>query len=332
MPPPRPLPILLLLPALTLEALEEWTDPHFGVRLKAEGIEPSVGRGDVSVLFEGRAAGGVRLGLRLFEEEAPADAVALRAAAKGSWERAKRKMLRPAEGDTPQPWILFHEPRLAVFEGMHLYAYFTRGRQAFEVHAWFDDGEGKSVESLRAAVAGFSMAPAEQGALLVKRFALEDAKSTDDPKVLLRAGAEYASGTKYRRTNRPLAAAALARARATMQPDTFTPEETWRLFEAGGSVQPTPREAIEWFARAEEAALKVAPENKPRERAAQSGYNLACSCSLAGELDAAFAALHRAFAHVKPVTDAHVSGDKDLDNCRRDPRWETFWRTRVKPG
>lgn len=330
--PPRPLPILLLLPALAAQALDEWSDPYFGITLKVAGIEAAVGRGDIAQVFDGRAAGGVRLTVRMVEEESAVDAVAMRAAVKAAWEKSKRKMERVSEGEGPQPWILLHETRLAVFEAKHLYAYFARGMQGFEVHAWLDDGEGKGDEALRAAVAGFSMAPGERGALLVRRIALEESKGTDDPKVLLLAGAEYARGAKYRRQNRPLAAKTLALARATMKEESYTPEELWWLFECGGSVQPTPNEAIEWFARAEQACERIPSENKQKERAAQSGYNLACSCSLAGDLDQAFAALDRAFTHVKPVTDAHVSGDKDLDNCRRDPRWEAFWRKRVKPG
>ncbi len=62
----------------------------------------------------------------------------------------------------------------------------------------------------------------------------------------------------------------------------------------------------------------------------QSAYNLACVCSLAKEIDDAFAALYRAYADGKPVADGHVSQDKDLENCRRDERWHAFWRDKVK--
>jgi hypothetical protein len=57
-------------------------------------------------------------------------------------------------------------------------------------------------------------------------------------------------------------------------------------------------------------------------------YDLACCYSLMGRLDDAFAALDKAWARAAdwgpPVTDDDLKGDKDLENCRKDPRWAKF--------
>jgi len=148
--------------------------------------------------------------------------------------------------------------------------------------------------------------------------------------VLLAAGREYLSGQRYRVRSPALAAKVLALARAAMKPDTFKPLETWTLYEYGGLAlaEDQPAQAISWHAQAEKAASKL-PEGADEHRR-QSAYNLACVCARAKKIDQAFAALYRAYEGGEPVTDAHVSQDKDLKNLRRDERWHAFWRDCVK--
>ena len=52
-------------------------------------------------------------------------------------------------------------------------------------------------------------------------------------------------------------------------------------------------------------------------------YNLACSYSLVGEIDSAFAALEKAAAlGYRDVR--HIEKDKDLDNLRKDKRYQNL--------
>jgi hypothetical protein len=110
-----------------------------------------------------------------------------------------------------------------------------------------------------------------------------------------------------------------------MKEDTFTPEQRWLLYESGGVARAAaPVEAAEWHAKAEEAA-KALEGPRRADRAAQSAYHLARALSQAERIDEAFAALRRAFSETKPVSAAQLSGDRALDNLRRDPRWPPLW-------
>ena len=308
-------------------------DAFWDVQYSAPGLKPLLAERSGELLFAGKCEGGVRLTIGVIESATLADAQRARAAAKVNWKKAGRKIEGLQEGDSPYPWALFAEPRLEVFTAQHGYAWVARGYHCFVIHAEVFERTDKSAEAIRAALRGLRLGERDQAAVLAARVGLERGIEPTDPVALYLAGVDYATGRRFRRTHTPLARRLLERARANLKPDTLEPADLWQLFETGGDSWMSepgrdPARAMVWFAAAEEAANKL--EEQRETRAAGSAYNLACAASLAGRIDEAFAALNRAYRDVKPVSDDHVSGDKDLENLRRDPRWETFWHAKVK--
>lgn len=306
----RALPALLLLAALAAAEEYRFEDSYFGVSYAIPNLQKGLPPSDPAVLFQGRA-GEVHVEIRVHESDHEIDLA--------GW--TKRIFGEAAEGESRRV-----EKRVVLegaFEEWHAHALFARGLHCFEVHAWSDERE-----AARRALDGLTVGADEGAGILARRIALEKGKSPLDPAVLLEGGLEYVHGLRFRRRNLPVAAGLLARARRLARPDDLTPEQWWTLFENGGLAHAeAPEKAAEWFGLAEKAAAKL--EKDAEACSAESAYNLACACSRAKRIDEAFAALHRAYAGAKPVTDAHLSSDPDLENLRRDDRWHAFWKEKV---
>lgn len=295
-------------------------DSFWGVRYAAPGLKKLLALGDPALLFRGKA-NGLAVEIRVHESAEQRTVEA--------WlEEAKTKRFAKAADRSEGPnWVRYKRTSLAGFHEHHQHTFLARGYHCFELHLRADREDATA--ALSAAANGFELAERAPGALLVARIAKEAGRPLDDPEVLLEAGEAYVTG-KYRVTNPALGQRVLKQARKSMKPDTFEPEQLWRLYEVGGMAlkDDAPLEAMEWHARAEEAADKL--ERNRVERKRQSAYNLACAASRAKRIDEAFAALYRAYDGGKPVTDGHVSDDRDLENLRKDERWHVFWREKVK--
>jgi hypothetical protein len=306
-------PLLLLLLLAPKDKLE---DAFWGFELALPGLKKVLALGDPALAYRGKS-GPLLVSIRVHESE--------KARAVAQWLEDSRKSERPRARDlvTGANWLVYKQKTLAGFDEHHGHAFFVRGAQCFELHvmAELEDATG----AIRGAFRAFTLRAQAPGTLLGYRIARELGRPLDDPEVLLRAGVEYVTGRSYGARNLSLAAKVLAQARAALKPGVYKPQQRWMLFEHGGlALRDKPAEAAEWHALAETAATDDAPRR-------QSAYNLACASSRAGKLDQAFAALHRAYSgDAKPVTDEHVSRDKDLENCRRDERWHEFWREKVK--
>ncbi|MHC4931035.1 MAG: tetratricopeptide repeat protein [Planctomycetota bacterium] len=300
-------------------------DPFWGIRYSAPELESLLTLGDIDLIFTGKCAGRVRVAIYVRESAQPRTAKEWRSM---EATRLRKRDVEFEEGDE----LLFVEkdaPGLQRHQGR---AFHTRGDHiCFEIQAQALRKTASSAAALRAALGGLKVEGEAHGTLQVLRAARQLGRGLDDPLVLLQAGQNYAQGKGALPPIPSLAVPVLTRARAVMKEDSLTPIQLWTLHVSGGRALialEKPKEAIAWYAEAEKAAHKL-PESR-EERAAISAYNLACACSLAGELDKAFEALHRAYERVKPVTDGQVSDDKDLENLRRDPRWHVFWQTKVK--
>jgi hypothetical protein len=308
-------------------------DSFWGLAYEAPGLKKSMSFGDFQEVFRGKCDGGVEVSIRVHESLEPRAAKSWRDEALEGWRKAGQKISQVDSGEDAGAWILLTRTGMAGFESRHGYAFFARGYHVFEVHAEVAERTAESDAALRAALTGLELAERADGTLLVARLSKQAGRHLDDPQLLLQAGYEYISGQMFGQTNLPLAARVLKRARRLATKDTYAPEELWALYEFGGIALLSPplrkaEEAMEWHGKAERAAKAVTQGGT--ERAAQSAYNLACACSLAGKLDEGFAALRRAYAKMKPVDDEKVSGDKDLENLRKDERWHAFWKECVK--
>jgi hypothetical protein len=295
-------------------------DSFWGVAYTTPGLKKLLALGDPGLIFRGKA-GDLAIAIRVYESETEKPVK--------SWlEEAKRKRFAKGVDLIAGPaWVRYKRTSLAGFHEHHQHSFFARGHHCFELHVRADREDATA--SLEAAATGFELAKQAPGTLLVARIARERGRPLDDPGVLLEAGGAYVTG-KYRMTIPALAQRVLKHARKTMKPDSYEPDQLWRLYEFGGLAlhDDAPLESMEWHARAEEAADKLQANRAESKR--KSAYNLACAASLAKRIDEAFAALYRAYDGGKPVTDSHVSADRDLENLRRDERWHAFWREKVR--
>lgn len=316
---------LLLLLAATAPAQGKkdykFTDAFWGVEYTAPGLRKTLALGDPAILFKGKCKGRIVVTIRVHEAEKPAAAKDWIAKRIASWERKKRALTDLVKGEH---FLHYKHKTLAGFEEHHGHAFFVRDHHCFELQAVADATDAAA--ALARAWGGLKLAEKAPGTMHVYRMAREKGRPLDDPEILLLAGREYVAGRLPIPT---LGARVFAHARALMKPDTYKPVQLWMLYEFGGmALHDKPAAAIEWHSLAEQAARKLTEGAGDRGR--RSAYNLACVCSLAGKLDDAFAALDRAFTGGKPVSDGHVSGDKDLEPLRKDERWHTFWREKVK--
>jgi tetratricopeptide (TPR) repeat protein len=302
-----------------------YEDPFWGIRYSAPELQSLLTLGDIDLVFTGKCAGRVRVAIYVRESAVPRTAKEWRAL---EAIRLRKQGVEFEEGDE----LLYLEKSASGLQRHHGRAFHSRGDHiCFEIRAQVLRKTASSAAALRAALGGIKVQSEAHGTLQVFRASRQLGRGLDDPLVLLQAGQDYAQGKGTLPPIPSLAVPVLTRARAVMKEDSFTPAQLWTLHASGGRAVMAlkkPKEAIDWYAEAEKAARKIPDSGE--ERAAISAYNLACACSLAGELDRAFEALHRAYERVKPVTDGQVSDDKDLENLRRDRRWHVFWQTKVK--
>jgi tetratricopeptide (TPR) repeat protein len=210
---------------------------------------------------------------------------------------------------------------------MHGYAYWVRGPRTFEVHASVSDKVEGSAEAIQTALKGFTLGPETGACVLAEMVSRRTQLQPDDPAVLGDAAKLYLQEDPYN-PQKPAIAAALLQAAIPKIPGSPVEKDALKTFEIHhdlGLALLTMRkadEAIGWFAKAVELAAKT---NEPGPRGGNALYNLACAQSVAGKLDDAFATLDKAFEKMPGVVSGdHLRKDPDLDNLRKDPRWEKF--------
>lgn len=314
---------LALLGAAWAQEPPGFEDAFWNVRYAAPGLRKTLAPADPAVLFKGKCSGDLTVTLTVHEAAEALDAEAWRKRFRAEWEKKKRKL----EGVVEEAGrIVFLEPKLAVFRAHHGYRFVPRGLHCFEIHVWIDDRTDGSGAAIAAALLDFEAGPDPGCGLLAARVALREGREPTDPRVLLAAGVEYLAGQSYGHVNPALAAGLLVRARASAKDDSFDADTRWKLLRYGGEALVAAgrgAEAVEWLGAAEKAASP--------ERAPGTAYALARACAAAERLDEAFDALDRAFAGAAPPVDkGRLSKEKELEVLRRDPRWEEFWKRRVR--
>ncbi|MHC4958965.1 MAG: hypothetical protein ACYTGN_11380 [Planctomycetota bacterium] len=300
---------LPLLAGLTAAAPEPVKDAFWGYEYRLEGMRRLLAIGDPALLMRGKA-GALALELRVHEAPKKLTPAQWTDALTKGWTR---KFERRADGFSyteSRAGFVTHVRRVLLVRDLH----------CFDLRL----ASGQSDAAFDAAAAGLKLAKRAPGTLMVMRVARESGRRPGDLDVLIDAGVEYVTGQTYRTVNFALAQRVFAQARARVDKEKAKKDRRWWLFEyAGHAFAEQPAEAF----RAHRKAEGFAPDADKRR---QSAYNAACAASRAKLLDEAFAALDRAYEGGKPVPDEHVSGDKDLENCRRDERWHAFWRKSVK--
>ena len=315
--------VLFLVGAAAAQDAPGFEDDFWNVTYRARALRLLLAPADPAVLLKARCAGDLTVTLTVHEAAEELDAEAWRKRFRAEWEKKGRK-LEAVEEKAGR--IVFEEPKLGVFRAHHGYRFVPRGLHCFEVHAWIDDRTEGSAAALAEALEGIEVGPDPGCGLVAARHAQREGRPATDPRVLLDAGIEYLAGQRYGQRNPALAAALLVRARGAAKEDTFDAEGRWKLLRYGGEALVAAgraKEAVSWLADAEAAATP--------ERAPETAYALARACTVAEDLDGAFAALDRAFSgDVPPADKARLSKEKELEPLRRDPRWEDFWKRRVR--
>lgn len=280
--------------------------------LAPAGLKKLITPTDPNVIFRGRAAGDVYVDLSV--REGVSNVAAIRKAT------VPKKGEGVREGEEPRPWIFYTIKKYGAFEEVHGHAFYARGPHWFEVHAWVTDKTPSAEKDIRAALDALKPGADPGCGLRACRVAAQHGREPLDPEVLMEAGRQYLADEQP-----ALAAGVLKRARAIAKPDSLKKEDEAALLRYGGLAllgTGEAGEAVKWLHDAEKAS--------EGEKAHEAAYDLARAAAVAGMLDDAFGALDRAFAEGLVVSKARLSREKELENARKDPRWEDFWMKRVQ--
>jgi len=307
-------------------------DKMWSLTYEARGLERGLSTPNPKKIFEGRAAGSVQIEIIVEEGPKKLDGKGWRKWLTDQMAAKKRALQNVEESKEGTATLIFNEMKLDIFNEHHGYAFYPRGFQCFVVHAYVADKTEKSGERIKQCLGGLKLGKGSGATMYEVIVAARDGLPLNDPRVTLKAGSAYAF---QKPGNLELATQVLERARKAMKEDTYKVEEQHALFFAGGYayLAKTPRDtkkAIEWLSKCEEIAKKL-PEQARASSQAGAAYNLACAYSLDGDTVKGFEALHRAFAEIMAVDKAHLDGDSDLDNLKKDQaNWDKFWKARVE--
>jgi hypothetical protein len=307
------------------------TDTYWGVTYALPNLEQKKGERQFGKLFDGRV-GRVQIEVGVFEFADQLSAKERRDADKKKWDDKHRPMDEYAQGDDPAPWATFVGEAPSGDKRRDGYAWFARGPRAFIVHAFAAlDAEG-GAEGVKAALSGLTVGPETGAAVLAQIAAKQHGLPWDDPGAMDAGAQQYlqdeaATGVPPR----PAIAEDLSKRAIAFLPGSrleMKPAAALQLHVTLSHAQMKQRkydEALATLTKCVDLATKTETSG-PSGAAVQ--YDLACCYSLMGRLDDAFAALGKAWARAAdwgpPATDDDLKTDKDLDNCRSDPRWAKF--------
>jgi tetratricopeptide (TPR) repeat protein len=307
------------------------TDTYWGVTYALPGLEQKKGDRQFGKLFDGKV-GRVQIEVGVFEYADRLSAKERRDADKKKWDDKHRVMTDYAQGDDPAPWATFVGEAPSGDKRRDGYAWFARGPRAFVVHAFAAlDAEG-GAEGVKAALGGLTVGEETGAAVLAQVAARGRGLPWDDPGAMNDGAQQYmqdesASGV----APRPLIAEDLVRRAIALLPGSRLDDKPAAALALHVTLSHAQMklskfdDALATLTKCVELATKTDTAG-PSGAAVQ--YDFACCYSLMGRLDEAFAALDKAWARAAdwgpPVTDEELKNDKDLENCRKDPRWAKF--------
>ena len=311
------------------------SDPYWGVTYDLAEVEEKKGERQAGKLFDG-AAGRVQVEIGIWEFADELTAKDRRDAEKKKWDEKKREMKDAAQGDDPAPWITFEETSPSGSMRRHGYSWTVRGCRAFVVHAHCGaDAEG-GAEGVKAALAGLKVGAETGAAVFVQVVSKQNEMPYDDPGVLDAAARNYLDDKATLGARPAIAEALLLRAIENLpgSPLERKPAGMLQLHEDLAIAQMKLKKYDPSVATLTKCLDLATKTEQPGPDGARVQYNLACAWSLAGKLDDAFAALEKAFpaAAWAPTPLDHAKKDEDLENCRKDPRWQKFLEAHAAAG
>ena len=311
------------------------SDPYWGITYELPEVEEKKGERQAGRLFDG-SAGRVQVDIGIWEYADELSAKDRRDAEKKKWEEKKREMKDAAQGDDPAPWITFVETSPSGSLRRHGYSWTVRGCRAFVVHAHVSAEAEGGADGVKAALLGLKVGPETGAAVLVQVVSKAKEMPYDDPGVLDEAARNYLDDKATLGARPAIAEFLLRRAFENLagSPLERKPGDVLQLHTDMAIAQMKLKRYDDSIATLIKCVDLATKTDRPGPNGALVQYNLACAYSLAGKLDDAFATLEKAFpaAEWAPTTVEHAKTDTDLDNCRKDPRWQAFLDARAKAG
>jgi tetratricopeptide (TPR) repeat protein len=228
----------------------------------------------------------------------------------------------------PRTRILFVEPGDGDRAGQHGYAFYPRWQQCFSVHIHHvREKRATSREAIEKALANLEMNEAADRFKLAHLLALRSNKDPRLPLVLVEAAVDYMQEGPFK--NEPLAIRAAGVAFQTAVETKPDDQTFWQVAFTAGSIQIANRrwkDAIASWTKCVELA-KTRPNPAHEESLAR--YNLACTYSRMGRLEAGFEQLEASMALGSEAERAnlreHAQKDPDLAKLRTDARWKQLF-------
>ncbi len=296
-------------------------DLYWGYTLRFPTLRPLLLLGPRHQLIEAKTKDGIRVRLFVHESEAERTGIEWRTDAVARWKQNKRALLDLVE---KRDRVFFREKKYGAFLAEHAYAYFVRGHQCFELHAWIDDRTSDSAKRIEKLIAAFKYDKDPGCGLRALDAAMQRSVSVMDKQAMVEGGIAYMAASPRGPAIPALAARILQR--AAKLPGALDSDLAWAMHFYGGQAlahTAAYKTAAAWLAKAE------ATTDAAKQGAA--AWEGARALARGGDQDGAFAALHRAFANGRqPVNKLTLSKDKALHSLREDPRWEQFWRQKVE--
>jgi tetratricopeptide (TPR) repeat protein len=306
-------------------------DPYWGVTYEFPGLEEKKAEQRAGILFSGRA-GRVQVEIGVWEHPDELTARERRETETKKWMEKKRPMEDFAQGEDPVVWATWIGEAPSGGKRFEGRSWQTRGCRAFVVHAYALLDVEKGAETVKAALLPLSVGPETGAAIHAQMQAKQKQLPYDDPEVLADAAGAYNLDPAKHPDARPAIAEALYLASieripgsrfAADRPETRQTVFNIHNFLAQAQINLKKYDAaLPTLAKCAELAAKT---DRPGPNGAVVQFNLACCQSSAGRLDEAFAALEKALEKpdwLPQVTMQALRDEPDLENCRRDPRWQ----------
>jgi len=328
-PPPRPVARKPVEPPKFADG--KLTDTYWGVTYQLAGLEEKKGERKSGKIFDGKV-GRVQIEVVVWEFADEISSKERRDADKKKWDAKKRATADWAQGDDPTPWATFTGEAPSGDKRLEGYAWAARGPRVFVVHAYAAPDVAGGADGVKNALMGLTVGPETGAAVLSQMIAKQHGLPWDDPGAQCDAASQYLqeedkSGVpQLANVAEDLARRAIDGVPGTRFDGKWGSVVTFHQTLANAQMRLKKYdEALATLKRAEDLAPKT---DSPGPTGAHLEYDVACCYSLMGRVDDAFASLGKAWSRAAdwgpPVTDDDLKADKDLANCKKDPRWEKF--------